>query len=82
MRHPKIQDAGVIGFPHEIWGEAVKAIVVVQQGETLTEEEVIEWTEGKIGKFKMPKTVVFTEALPRTPTGKILKRELRDQYNK
>ena len=81
MRHPKIQDVGVIGYPNEMWGEAVKAVVVVQPGETLTEEEVIEWTKGQIGKFKMPKAVVFTEALPRTPTGKILKRELRAQYN-
>jgi acyl-CoA synthetase (AMP-forming)/AMP-acid ligase II len=81
MRHPKIQDVGVIGYPSEMWGEAVKAVVVVKPGETLTEEEVIEWTKGQIGKFKMPKAVVFTDALPRTPTGKILKRELRAQYN-
>ncbi len=81
LHHPKIQDAGVIGYPHEMWGEAVKAVVVVVPGETLTEEEVIEWTKGKIGKFKMPKAVVFTDALPRTPTGKILKKDLRLQYN-
>jgi acyl-CoA synthetase (AMP-forming)/AMP-acid ligase II len=81
MRHPKIQDVGVIGYPDEMWGESVKAVVVVKPGETLTKEEVIEWTKGQIGKFKMPKAVVFTDALPRTPTGKILKRELRAQYN-
>jgi fatty-acyl-CoA synthase len=81
MHHPKIQDAGVIGYPDEMWGESVKAVVVVAPGETLTEEELIEWTKGQIGKFKMPKAVVFTDALPRTPTGKILKNDLRTQYN-
>jgi acyl-CoA synthetase (AMP-forming)/AMP-acid ligase II len=81
MHNPKIQDVGVIGYPDELWGEAVRAIVVVAPGENLSEDEVIDWTKGKIGKFKMPKSVIFTEALPRTPTGKILKRELRDQFN-
>lgn len=81
MHHPKIMDVGVIGYPDEMWGEAVKAVVVVTPGETLTAEEIIEWTKGKIGKFKMPKVVVFTDALPRTPTGKILKKDLRVQYN-
>jgi acyl-CoA synthetase (AMP-forming)/AMP-acid ligase II len=81
LHHPKIQDVGVIGYPDEMWGESVKAVVVVTPGEELTEEEVIEWTKGKIGKFKMPKAVVFTDVLPRTPTGKILKKDLRIQYN-
>ncbi|MFA5786931.1 MAG: long-chain fatty acid--CoA ligase [Actinomycetota bacterium] len=81
-RHPKIAEVGVIGYEHEKWGEAVKAIVVLRPGETLTEDELMEWTKGKIGKFKMPKKVEFTDALPRTATGKILKRLLRDQFNK
>jgi len=71
----------VIGYPHEKWGEAVKAIVVVKPGEKLNEQELIGWCQGRIGKFKIPKNVVFTESLPRTPTGKILKRVLREQYN-
>jgi len=81
LANPKIADVAVIGYPHEKWGEAVKAIIVVKPGEQLTEKELIEWCQGKIGRFKIPKQVVFTEAIPRTPTGKILKRVLRDQFN-
>ncbi len=81
LNHPKIADVGVIGYPHEKWGEAVKAIVVVQGGQTLTEEELIGWCQGKIGRFKIPKSVVITDAIPRTPTGKILKTELRKKFN-
>ncbi len=81
LRHnPKILDVGVIGYPHEKWGEAVMAVVAVKEGEELTEAELIAWCQGKIGKFKIPKKVVFTDAIPRTPTGKILKRVLRDEY--
>jgi acyl-CoA synthetase (AMP-forming)/AMP-acid ligase II len=81
LNNPKVADVGVIGYPHERWGEAVKAIVVVKEGESLTEEELIEWCQGKIGRFKIPKAVVVTDAIPRTPTGKILKTELRKQFN-
>ena len=81
LNNPKVMDVGVIGYPHEKWGEAVKAIVVVKEGENLTEAELIEWCQGKIGKFKIPKTVAITDAIPRTPTGKILKTELRKQFN-
>jgi acyl-CoA synthetase (AMP-forming)/AMP-acid ligase II len=61
---------------------AVRGVVVVKEGEELTEEDLIEYCKGKIGKFKIPKSVVFAPELPRTPTGKILKRVLRDEYNK
>ena len=72
---------GVIGYPHEKWGEAVKAIVVLKPDEKLTEEELIEWCRDQMGRFKVPKTIVFSDAIPRNPTGKILKKELREQYN-
>ncbi len=81
LAHPKLADVGVIGFPDEKWGESVKAVVVLKQGEELTEEELIEWCQGKIGRYKIPKKVVFADAIPRTPTGKILKRVLRDKFN-
>jgi len=79
--HPKVADVGVIGFSDEKWGEAVKAVVVLKEGEELTEEDLIQWSQGKIGRFKIPKKVVFIDAIPRTPTGKILKRLLREQFN-
>ncbi|MBS3756502.1 MAG: long-chain-fatty-acid--CoA ligase [Desulfobacterales bacterium] len=81
MSHPKIADAGVIGFPDETWGEAIKAVVVPRQGEQMTEEELIEWCRDRIARFKIPKKVVVAEEIPRTPTGKILKRVLRDTFN-
>ncbi len=80
LSHPQVQDVGVIGIPDEKWGEAVKAIIVRKPGEELTEAELINWCKDRIGKFKIPKSVEFTDAIPRTPTGKILKRELRAQY--
>ena len=64
LNNPKITDIAVIGYPHEKWGEAVKAIVVVEKGETLTGAELIEWCQGKIGRFKIPKSIVFTTEIP------------------
>jgi len=81
LGNPKIGDAAVIGYEDEKWGESIKAVVVVKEGEALTEPELIEWCQGKIGKFKIPKKVVITDQIPRTPTGKILKRILREQFN-
>jgi acyl-CoA synthetase (AMP-forming)/AMP-acid ligase II len=70
----------VIGVPDERWGEAVKAIVVCKPGSSPTPAEIIAWARERIAGYKLPKSVDFVEALPRNPTGKILKRELRAPY--
>lgn len=81
LAHPGIDDVGVIGTSDEKWGEVVKAVVVIKKGEEVTQEEILEWCKDRLARFKTPKQVIFAEAIPRTPTGKILKRVLREQFN-
>ncbi len=79
-KHPAVLECAVIGVPSDKWGETPKALIVLREGQTATEEEVIEFTRKHLAHFKCPTSVEFVESLPRTATGKLQKFVIREQY--
>jgi len=79
-RHPSVLEASVIGVPDDHWGEAVKAVLVVKEGSTVSEEEIIRFCGEHLAGYKKPKSVEFWRELPKSPQGKILKKEIRKRF--
>ena len=79
-RLPEVFEAAVVGVPDEQWGEAVKAVVVLKPGATLTEAQVIAYCAEYLAGFKKPRSVDFIDELPKNPNGKVVRRVVRDGY--
>jgi acyl-CoA synthetase (AMP-forming)/AMP-acid ligase II len=80
LSHPKVSEVAVIGIPHEKWGEAVKAFIILKPGEKATEEEIIKFCSTHLADYLRPKYIEFVSDFPRNSAGKILKRVLREKY--
>ena len=78
-KHSSVATCAVIGLPDDVWGEKVHAVVVLQPGESVSEQELSEFCRDQIAGYKIPRSYDFVDALPISGAGKILKRELRDQ---
>jgi acyl-CoA synthetase (AMP-forming)/AMP-acid ligase II len=79
-QHPEVDQVAVIGVPDERWGETVKALVVLRTGTVASAEELIAFARERLAGYKLPRSVEFVSDLPRTPSGKVLKRELRERF--
>ena len=80
--HAAVLEAGVIGVPHERWGETPLAVVVLRPGASADGEDLITFTRGRLAHYKCPTSISFAAALPRNASGKLLKRDMRQLYGK
>jgi len=78
--HPAVFQCAVIGIPHEVWGEAVKAVVVLKEGASVTEKDLITFCRERLADYKTPKSLELVRELPRNQAGKVLRRVLREPY--
>jgi len=79
-RHPAVQEVAVFGIPSEEWGEAVHAVVVVQAGQTLAPDALTTFGREHLASYKVPRSISFADELPKTGSGKVLKRALREPF--
>ncbi|KAB2912764.1 MAG: AMP-binding protein [Hyphomicrobiaceae bacterium] len=80
LSHPAVQDCAVVGVPDEKWGEAIKAVIELKHGCSVSGAEIIATCKGKLGSVKAPKSVDFIDVLPRSPVGKVMRKEVRKKY--
>jgi long-chain acyl-CoA synthetase len=85
INHPRVADVAVFGIPNSEWGEEVKAVVELLPGKRSDPEEqvrleLLEFLQGRVARYKLPRSIDFMDALPRDPNGKLYKRRLRDPY--
>ena len=80
LSHPAVAECGVIGTPDGRWGEVGRAVVVLRAGQSASEADILGFLEGRLARYKIPKSVHFATGLPRTATGKILKKQLRETH--
>lgn len=80
LRHPAVSEVCVVGVPHEVWGEAVKALVVAEPGESVTADDLTGFVGERLADYKKPKSVDFVDELPKNAYGKVLRRELKARY--
>ncbi len=82
LTHPKVQESAVFGLPDPKWGEKIHAAVVLKPGEQATEDELLAYAKEKLPGYKRPKVIYFLDALPRNPSGKVLKYKMKEEYQK